>query len=672
MQLCYRAALLLALGLVHQNPAYAKDGQTDVEEIVVTAAPLDDILQSSSILTGDELRRKTALSLGETLANELGISSTYFGPAASRPIIRGIGGSRVTMLTDSVSTLDVSDVSPDHGVTVEPLLADQIEIIRGPTTLLYGSSATGGVINVADSRIPEKIAEKLFSGALELRGDSAAEERTAVGRLDGGWKSLAWHLDGVTRETEDVDIAGFATKRSSEREAEERKGRLNNSYSETDTYSAGLSWVDERGYLGASFSRLENTYGLPGPELEEEEEESDEPPRFPGPFLDMEQNRIDARGELRLEGSPFELLKFAYGHNDYEHQEIEPSGEVATTFENDAWQARFEAVHAPLLGWHGVIGLQYDDREFSAVGEEAFVAPTDHSAIGGFIVEETDFAWGHLHLGVRFESNSFDNAMFRSIDKFTVSTGAGLEFELPQNAAITVNVSRNERAPSLEELYSNGAHIATRQFERGLLSGANNRVKVETSSNFEVALSKAFAAFQFDLNVYYNEIDDFVYQALDGSVEDGLPVAQYTQDDARFYGFEMAALAPIFTNENFGSSVRLFTDYVRAELTNGDDLPRIPPWRMGLNFEFSTAQWQAGFDVIHHARQGDISSFNTDSFTMVNLNALYRLPGSLKNWEVFARATNLADENARRSTSFLAANAPLPGRSAHFGLRLRF
>ncbi len=642
-----------------------------LDEIIVTASPLGDILQPSEVLGGDRLLLKSAPTIGETLSAELGVSSTYFGPAASRPVIRGLSGSRVKMLSDSVSTLDVSDVSPDHAVAVEPLLADQVEIIRGPTTLLYGSAAAGGVVNVSDNRIPEEPTDKMIGGGIELRGDTAAEERAIVGRLDGTFGSIGYHLDGFKRETENIEISGFATANPNERSADEAEGELANSYSESDGYAGGLSWVSDRGYLGASLSELQQTYGLPGPEPEEEGEEEG-PALFEGPFLDMEQTRVDVRGEYRFDGSLLESVRLAYGVNQYEHNEIEPSGEVATEFDNDAWQARAEAVHSALAGWRGALGIQLDDRDFAAIGEEAFIAPTKTQAWGLFLVEEREFDWGHLHLGGRVESLEHRNATFVNYEDEALSVGAGLGIDIPSEAEVVLNLSYTERNPNAEELYSDGAHIATRQFEVGLLAVPGGSAKLEKSRNVDLGWRRETGAVRWDTSVFYYDIGDYVYQDLTGEVDDGLPVAQYSQQDAEFLGFEAAVTFGLWRADELTNDLRLFGDYVEAELSDGSKLPRIPPWRLGANFSYGQSAWLAGVDVVYYAKQDDISSFPTDSYTMVDLSFLYRMDFAQMNWELFARGTNLLDEKARKSTSFLATYAPLPGRSVHVGLRAKF
>lgn len=669
LHICVRVSLLQTLLVL--TTVNAQEEQSELEEIIVTATPLGDVLQPSEVLSGDQLLLKGAPSIGETLANELGISSSYFGPAASRPIIRGLGGSRVTILTDSVSTLDASDVSPDHAVGVEPLLADQIEIIRGPTTLLYGSAAAGGVVNVSDSRIPEELPEKTLSGGIEVRADTAAEERGIVARLDGGAGILAWHLDGYASQTENVDIPGFATFDPLLRPANQVRGTLANSYSEKDGFAGGLSWIGDWGYVGASVSGLEQRYGLPGPEAEDGEP-TDEPALFEGPLLDMQQTRIDVRGEYRTRESILDSVKFAFGTNAYEHNEIEPSGEIATSFDNDAWQLRLEAVHGPVLGWRGAVGLQIDDRDFAALGEESFIAPVRTSMSGLFLVEEQDFDWGHLHMGARIEALEHEIESPVNYDKTAFSFSAGIGVDMQDDAELILNVSTTERHPGAEELYSNGAHVATRQFEIGLLVTPDSSIVTERSTNIDLGFRREKGAVRWDTSIFYYDIDNYVFQDLDGGVMDGLSVARFAQQDARFYGFEAALSFPLWNSQRFANELRIFTDFVNAELDDGGNLPRIPPLRLGANFEFGQEEWLAGLDVVHHLKQDDISSFNTSSYTLVDLSVLYRLDWQRLNWELFARASNLLDEDARKSTSFLAAFAPLPGRSLRVGIRARF
>ncbi len=640
------------------------------DEIVVTVTPLDDVVQPAMVLDGANLLLRVAPTLGETLDRELGVSSSYFGPASSRPVIRGLSGSRVTVLTDAVATLDVSDISPDHAVTVEPLLADGIEIIRGPATLQFGSAAAGGVVNVLDSRVPSVLPEGPVVGRLEVRGNTAADLGAVVGRLDGALGSFAWHLDGFDRETDDLDIPDFATADAAERSPDEERGTLRNSYSNSSGTAAGLSWIAERGYLGIGVSTLDNTYGLPGPE-EEAGMPGEELP-FPGPFLDMEQTRIDVRAEYRP-GGFFESLKLAFGTNDYTHTEIEPTGEPATEFNNDANQWRAEAVHASVAGWRGVLGLQIDDRDFSALGAEAFIPETSTRSQGLFLTEQRDTRWGYLQAGARVEPLKHDvSGALPDYDKTAVSAAVGIAWNLATDYRVTSNLSRTERHPAAEELYANGAHLATRQFEIGLLAEPFGVATDEVSTNLDVGLARRLGAVQWSIAVFYNDIADYIYQQVTADLEDGLPVAPYAQDDANFWGAEAEVKFPVFENHAWRSTGRLFADYVAAELDNGDDLPRIPPLRAGLELATSRGPWSLGFDATYHAAQGRVSSFRTDAFTLLNANVTWQAPSGPLNWQLFLRGTNLADEDARRSASVLAAFVPLPARSAEAGLRVRF
>jgi iron complex outermembrane receptor protein len=573
------------------------------------------------------------------------------------------------MLSDRTSTLDVSALSPDHAVTIEMLLVDTVEIIRGPASLLYGSDAVGGIINVTDGKIPKTQAETPVSAGLEVRGDTASDERAIVGRLDGGFGNFAWHLDGYDRNTENLEIAGFATADPAQRPANEVSGILPNSYSESDGFSAGASWVGERGYLGASVATFNSTYGLPGPV---EPASPGEPLLFEGPFLDMEQTRVDVRGEYNLEDAPFETIKVALATNNYTHQEIEATGEVATTWNNDQWQARAEAVHSELAGFRGALGLQLDSRDLAALGEEAFISPTETRALGVFIAEERAFDWGGISAGARAETLEHRNDVFGNYDNTALSLSAGIAVDTIGNNTIITNLSYSQRNPNTEELYSDGAHIATRQFEVGLLAQPGTSATTENSLNIELGLQRNEGAVQWDVSVFYYDIADYIYQAETGIIIDDLPEVLYTQADADFYGAEGALNFPLWQTGKLQNNLRLFGDIVKAELKDGSKLPRIPPWRVGGNFVFGPEPWQVGLDVIYHAKQDDISSFNTDAYTMVNLSFTYDLELVQNNWQLFVRGTNLADENARKSTSFLAEYAPLPGRALQAGFRTRF
>lgn len=656
----------LALGA---PPAFAAGSPAPDNEVIVTAIPLPEVVQPALVLDGADLLTRRAPSIGETLDREPGISSTWFGPASSRPVIRGLTGSRVTVLTDSVATLDVGDVSPDHAAAVEPLLAERIEVVRGPLALFYGSAAAGGVVNVIDGRVPQALPDRAVTGAVEARGDTALGESAFVGRLDGAVGRVAWHLDGYTRDTDDVEIPGFATADPADRSPEEVAGRLRNSASESDGFAGGLGWVGEQLSVGVAWSAYDATYGLPGPKEEEGEEE--EPELFPGPFLDLEQRRLDLRGEYRP-GGFIEAVRLAVGRNDYTHTEVEPTGEPATRFDNEAWQGRLEVQHAALAGFTGAIGLQVDDRDFSALGAEAFIAPTQTDAIGVFIAEQRRFGWGTLQVGARVEDLEHrPEGPLADYAETAVSLAAGAGIDLTEAWRLTANLARTERNLAAEELYSDGAHLATRLFEVGILA-AGDEAETEVSWNLDVGIARSVEDLRWSVTAFVNDIADYAYLAETGNVVDGLPEALYTQADARFYGFEADAELALPAVAGFAPSLRVFADYVRAELDAGGDLPRIPPWRVGAELAAERGPWRAGIDAIYHAEQDDISSFATDAFTLVSVSGSWTRRVGGADWQLFVRGANLADEDARRSTSFLAAFAPLPGRALQGGLRVAF
>jgi iron complex outermembrane receptor protein len=385
----YSVRILLAFALASAPALVCSAAESDpVDEIIVTA-PTGEFLQPTQLLEGRELTLRKAATLGETLENEPGISSSAYGKGASRPIIRGQAGPRVQVLKDNVSTLDVSALSPDHNPTVEPLLVERIEVVRGPATLAYGSAAAGGVVNVLEGRIPTDPESEPFSGAFEARADSVANSKAIVGRLDGRAGQFGWHFDASTGDSDDYDIAGFATADPADRPADEAKGVQPNSFTDFDAVAGGASWLSTAGYAGVSVSRYETQYGLVGPEAGS----------AGGPFIDMQQTRVDVRGEHDLAGF-IDTVRFAVGINDYEHSENESDGEVATLFQNDEWEARLEIDHATIAGFSGAVGLQLNDRDLEASGEEAFVPNSEAARWGLFAIEGFDTSLGRVQFGL--------------------------------------------------------------------------------------------------------------------------------------------------------------------------------------------------------------------------------------------------------------------------------
>ena len=662
----------------------------ELDKFVVTADPLgsqaEELPIPVGVLTGEQLYlRNNGGAVGEVLEGQLGVTGSYFGPVSSRPIIRGQQGPRVTVLENRIGSLDVSDLSPDHAVTVDPLIAEQNEVIRGPGTLIYGSGAEGGVVNVVTNRIPKQLPHRTVTGAVEVRGDTAASEEAFAAKADGAFGNVAWHLDYVNRETDDVDIDGYATRTSIRREeaeegepVEEEKGTLANSDSDSDAYAAGLSWIGETFTLGASYSKYENNYGLPGSSHEHEHEEGEghgdeEEEGEGGAKIELDQDRVDLYGEYTGFGGPIKALRFEAGINDYEHTEFEPDGEAGTKFENDAWEGRLELVHT-LGEWQGVAGVQVLDRDFKAVGEEAFVPQTDTNSLGLFLLEERRFDDLRFSISARYEALEHDPS--GALDEYDENAGSfalGFVWDQGQRLVPSLNLAYTERHPKAEELYSDGPHIATGLFEIGDASLGKEKNK---SVDFGVAYRGSRV--RWGVSVFYKAAGDYIFLRENGEVEDGLPVAEYVQDDAIFYGYEAEVETHLAKTAYGDLDLRLWTDIVRGELDDSrqgnDDLPRIPPQRFGASLGWLAERWSAGVDWTRYMGQGRVSDFEleTGAYTMLDAHLLFGFDLGPGHLDLFIRGTNLLDERGRRHASFLKDYAPIPGQSVHGGVRFHF
>ena len=681
------AALLLFQTLSAQEPDSGDllEESAELDSMVITADPLgtraDELPTPVNIMTGERLYlRNNGGSIGEVLEGELGVTGTYFGPVASRPVIRGQQGPRVTVLENRIGTLDVSDISPDHAVSVDPLIAEQIEVIRGTGTLIYGSGAEGGVVNVVTHRIPKRLPESGLTGAFEVRGDTAAQEEAVAAKVDGAFGRFAWHLDGVSRQSDDVDIDGYATRtsiRNSEaaegEPVDEKKGTLANSDSDTDSWAAGGSWIGDLFTLGASYSRYESKYGLPGPGEHADEDEPDSGPDDGGASIKLDQDRVDLYAEYTGFRGPLQTLRMEAGINDYQHTEFEPGGEPGTRFKNDAWEGRVELVHA-LGDWQGVGGMQYLSRDFEAIGDEAFVPKTDTRSLGLFLLEEKDYDDLRFSVSTRYETMEHDpDGLSSDYDEDALSFATGFVWDGGQALVPSLSLSYTERHPKTEELYSDGPHLATGLFEVGDASlGKEKNKSVDLGLKFQGQRLRWGAA------VFYKAAGDYIYLRGTGEEEDDLPVAQYVQDDAVFYGYEAEVETHIARTSRGDLDLRLWSDYVRGKLDQNregtDDLPRVPPQRFGAELSWLANRWSSSVEWTRYMKQSKVSEFEleTGAYTMVDANLLLGFDFGPGHLDFFLRGTNLLDERGRRHTSFLKDYAPLPGRSLHAGLRFHF
>ncbi|MBO9491321.1 TonB-dependent receptor [Endozoicomonas sp. G2_1] len=694
-----------------------------IENIVVTANALESsVLESTtpvSVLSGEQLRRNLAPTLGETLKTTPGVHSNYFGPVASSPIIRGTDGPRVKIVQNGLDASDASRVGPDHNVATDANTAQQIEVLRGPATLQYGSGAIGGVVNVVDNRIPTEIYDSA-TGEAELRYDSVSDERFAKIDANASAGQFSFHFDGFTRETNDYDIPGFAETTPDEGEA---PGTLESTAIDTDSATAGISYVGDSGYIGFSVQRLDNLYGIPGHGHGEEEEEGEheegEEEEEESVSLDVDMTRYQVAGEWLAPTDYLTKVKFTTGYTDYEHQELEGE-ELGTRFTNETWETRLTAEHIAVNGWHGIVGLHQSTVDYAAIGEEAFTPPSETDSLALFVIEEKKFGNVTVELGARIEHTDIDpedtltvtfhedeeQTFNLSEQSFTsVSLSAGANWQYQPGRAFAVSLSRSERAPSHQELFSAGAHLATQTFDVGSVFSldADNELilnpqapEEEVSTNLDITLRKFDGDFGYTVSFFYNQVDDYLVQNNTGlfaagedehghgeeeeedgheeegghEEEEGLPVFLFQQQDVEFYGFESEVHARL--NDNL--QLQVYADYIRGKLDQGGDLPRIPPLRLGTKLSFDWQQWYGDVEYSWYAKQDNISSFETETGSYGLLSASINYVHQLNNADLvlFLRGSNLTDEEARVHTSFLKDQAPLPGRSLTIGMRVEF
>jgi len=637
------------------------------EKISVTADPLERdisrLAQPAAVLSDEDLRKKRATTLGETLSKEPGIQSSAFGAGAGRPIIRGLDGPRIKVLENGLGTLDVSTLSPDHMVTTDSLIASQIEILRGPATLVYGGGAIGGLVNLVTNRIP-RIPVSAPAGNAELRADSASGERSLFADLTTGTDRFAFHVDGFKRKTSDYDIPGRAFLGEHD---ENPSGRLPNSFTDTRSGSAGGSIMGSWGYAGASTQTLDSSYGIPGEEAI---------------LLDLKQTRTDFAAEWKEPGIGIRNIRFKLGRNDYQHREIEPEGEIGTVFKNKATESRLEVAPASMAGWDTAWGLQWNDRDFSAAGEEAIVPFTRSRGNAFFLTGERKLGDTVLSLGARHERERHRPEGDHPTRNFSPATiSAGLQWSLSKQTRLAVNLTQAERAPAIEELYSLGAHPATRSYEIG-----NAGLAKERSRNIDLTLSHSSGSLSWKISVYQNRFSNYIYGAFTDNDGDGvadrvdeegaldpngeLTVLRFTQEGARFRGFE----AELSTQLSTTLSLRIFADQTRGRLSSGANLPRMSPTRLGVELGWTHGPWSASLDTLRVLRQSRTAELETVTagYTRVDVEIARRLSIDRAEATLFLQGRNLLNEEMRVHTSHLKDFAPLPGRSLVAGLRVKF
>ncbi|MEL0156217.1 TonB-dependent receptor [Sphingopyxis sp.] len=685
-------ATSLTLALLLTTPAFAQQGaaqsgsdddfHTD-QGIVVTAPYVRslDILGNVSVMQGEKLAQDIRGQIGDTLASQPGVSSSSFSPGASRPILRGFSGERAAVLVDGLGAIDASSTSADHAVSIDPLTADRIEILRGPSVLLFSSQAVGGAVNVFDRRIPRAIPESpAHIDALANYG-TAAQDKSIGASIDVPLgQRFVVHADGNYRDSNDVRVGGLiyapalrahlldlAADASAGGDAEEAarltdaansRGRVPNSQSTSKSAGVGAAFVDDGGSLGISFGYLEDEYGIP-PRADINEL----------PTIKARQYRVDVRGEVNLGDGLFDKLRIRGAYADYAHTEFD-DGQPGTRFTNRGIEARAELAQNDRGGWRGASGVQYSFRDFAAIGDEAFLPANETTRLAAFTLQELERGPVTLEGALRFENSKVAASSIgfdRSFD--SLSGAAGLSYQLADGLKASVSVSRSERAPSAEELLSDGPHAATLTYERG-----NPDFAKETSWGGEASLKFARDGWSMGLTGYASWFDNFIYETDTGLIADDLPLFEFRQNKARVWGFEFQGTAPLAQAGGFNFVADATADMTRAKIVDGPYVPRIPPLRIRGGLEAQSDRVDARAEVEWTDDQTRIAPFETATkgFTLVNASLTWRPLPDTKNLSLTLAADNIFDVDARRHASFTKDYVPLAGRDIRITARASF
>lgn len=691
------AAPALAQDAAVPAPAADDDVHAPVSAQIVVTAPFQrdrlDILSGVSVLQGQELAQVVRPTIGETLSRTPGVSATSFGPNASRPVLRGLQGERVRILTDGIGAFDVSNTSADHAVVIDPLLAERIEVLRGPATLLYGSSAIGGVVNVIDRRIPRAIPDEPVHVNVNATYGSAADERSIGGTVDVPLSDkFVVHADGSYLKTGNLRIGGNVLAPSARAialanagsETDEQidegidfaesaglKGRLPNSAAETWTAGVGGALITSGGSLGVSYSHYDSLYGVPIRYALRPGDEQE------APRLDVAQDRVDLRAEVDAGGGLLKSIRARAGFASYRHFELEPDGGIGTAFYNKGLEGRLELVQADRGAWKGATGMQFFSRDFNVIGDEAFLPKSATTQFGLFTLQQLDLGKVKLEGGARYEHTvatarpGDDQPQFfegsRRFDTFSGSAGASLA--LADGWRLGVNLARTVRAPSAEELFANGPHAGTQAFEVG-----NPDFKTERAWGAEAVLRGSGPGYSFEASAYHNWFNNFIYETQTGAVEDGLPVFQFNQAKARYYGFELQGSATLASFGNMDVVADGVADYVHAQIVGDGPAPRIPPLRLLGGLGVKGAKVDVRGEVEWTAAQKRLAAFETptDGFTLVNAEINFRPWGTERPLSFGLSANNIFAVDARRHASVLKDFAPLAGRDIRVTARASF
>lgn len=686
--LFHKNLLSVAILAVIAPSAFAQDDESTqkLDTIQVTAHPLVqtavDYSAADNVIKSDQLVQG-GTTIGEALSDQVGVYSNQFGPGASRPVIRGQDAARVKVLANASETMDVSTLSPDHAVTVDPTLAKQIEIVRGPSTLLYGAGNVGGLVNVTDNKIPTQMPENGYEGKLGVRYNTGNDEKLATAGVTVGLgDQVALRVEGLKRDANNYIAPDYVHEGEKER-------RVDNTFAESQNVTLGLSWIYDRGFTGVSYTNRQDQYGLPGHNHEYEsceahlagqphlhcgehdhdhEEDTHEAHdhSHAGPWVDLKSERYDFRSEFADPFAGFQKLRVQASYTDYQHDEIE-EGQAATTFKSEGYDTRLELLHNPIGAWEGVIGTQFGRQKLDITGEEAlFAGPSTTDKWSLFALEHRQWNDVHFELAARLDQQSIDiDSPQKDYDDHAFSYSGAANWAFAPNYKLSLVASHQERLPMAQELYSQGKHLATNTYELG-----NENLAVEKSNNLELGFHYDTDRLNYHVHVFHNWFDDYIYAQTLDRYED-FRLIQYTQDKARFYGAEgeiSYQLSPIYT-------ATLFGDYVRGKIDAEGDAPRVPGGRVGTRFDADFGDGFSGTAEYYRAFKQDkiaVYETETDGYNMVNLGLAYAARLSDKtDYRVYAKANNLLDETVYNHASFLST-LPQMGRNFTVGLEFGF
>ena len=662
------AVWVFALGAQAQS-------STQLDPVIVTGNPLRsaDFAAPVSSLSGEGLVLRRGSTLAETLADLPGVSSTWFGPNANRPIVRGFDGERVPILSNAGASFDASTLSYDHAVPIDPLAVERVEVLRGPAALLYGGSAIGGVVNTIDNRIPKAPVNGL-GGAAEARLGGAAGERGGAALLETGNGRWALHADVFGRDTDDLRVPRFTPVEDGT--ALDPTDRVRNSASHASGGALGGAYTFGSGHVGLAVDRYENRYGTVAE---------------PDVTIRMQRDHLALEGEWRDLGGPLRTLRANLGRSVYEHREIEGDGAVGTIFSTRGNEARVEAEHLPLGPVRGVIGAQWEASDFSALGEEAFVPSTTTRKQGLFLLEEMTWSLGTLSAGARAEHARVDSA--GDADPTAAHFGAAQQrsFSLASASianlwkfapgwSLSTSLSHTERAPTSFELYADGVHAATGAYERG-----DPTLGAERGRNLDAALRWASGRSEVRVGVFDARFSRYITLAATGADIDvidedgnvsGVPEYVFRAARARMRGIEAQARHRLLAGA-WALDLNAQLDLTRGDdLDRGEPLPRIAPARLRLGVDALQGAWTLSAAMTAAQRQDRVPATDTATpgYVLLDLAAMRRFEWGGNTALAFVKLTNVGDTLARNAATITSVRdlAPLPGRALQAGLRVSF